>query len=157
MRPTLPILLIVLLCAGCAYHRNFAKVDFNGTYRVTSVSGGPYTRLTTGSTLQVGDLVGIAQTESQLVVTHPTGQKILDLRKKSTHMRGNALIYKPSGGAFMVIGPGISKQYDRLTLQDNQLTIQSNDFESGLMFGFIPWKEGGTATVTLQKELDAKN
>jgi hypothetical protein len=37
------------------------------------------------------------------------------------------------------------------------LTIESKDFESGLMFGVIPWKEGGTTTVTLQKEIKAKN
>ena len=153
MRQTLQILFIVLFFAGCAYHRNFAKVDFDGTFRVTSISGAPYTRVTTGSILQVGDLINISQTESQVIVAHPTGQKILDLQKKSTHMRGNALIYKPPGaGPSLFLGPSVSKQYDRLTLHDDQLTIESKDFESGLMFGFIPWKEGGSTTVILRKE-----
>jgi hypothetical protein len=106
--------------------------------------------------LREGSIVTIKQTQSLLIFSDETTSRTLDLRSDEVYMKGNSIIYKPSQGAYIILGPAISQQYDRITAKDDGLTVKSRSFEGGIMFFLIPWKEGGTTTVKLRR-LDSQH
>ena len=151
MRKILTISSLAFIFVGCATHRDFTRIDLNGTYRVTDVSGEPRSRLVSDDALHPGATITIQQTDADLTFTDGIKRTLLDLDKDELFMKGKSLIYKPYGGAPIVLGPAMSKQYDRVTRRGDELTLESKNFECGLLFFLIPWKEGGTAIVRLEK------